>query len=219
MTEREKNISAEYDWLGRVVKRYQEIGLVLPVRQEKLYKKIGLEFAGGRTVLDIGTGLGIGANMLSHEARFVWGIDINEDNIDFATKMFKRPNLDFGVIDIENPPTRQMAKFELITMVEVLEHLEEPEKALQNVKQFFQPSAIGFITIPNQNNEQVPINEAKHGLHLQKFDAGQFYELMTKHFQSVVMYSVDKIDGWGQDTTVDGDSEEYLICAKVEGLK
>lgn len=214
-----KNVSASVSWVDRVMKRYKETGRFIPEKQEKLYRAVSLEFAGGKTILDVGSSLGIGSNILAHEARFVWGIDINAEAIDFATKLFKRPNLDFEVIDIENPPTRELAQFEIITMIEVLEHVEQPETALNNLKRFFAGGTIGFITCPNIANPEVVENEQKHNFHLSHLNAGQFYELMIKHFNAVTMYSVDKLSSWGQEETIDGASTDYLICAKVEGIK
>lgn len=213
-----ENKSAEVDWVGRVFKRYQEVGRLIPERQEKLYKKISLEFCTGKTVADIGCSLGIGSNILSHEARFVWGVDINEKAIEFATKTFKRPNMDFMVLDIEKPPTREFAKFDVVAMIECLEHLADPEGALNNLKRFFHDGTVGFITCPNEANDEVRENEAKHGYHLQKVDAGAFYEQMTRHFRSVTLYSVDKLENWAQEETVDGNSKDYLIVARVEGI-
>ncbi len=218
MTE-QQNHSDSVSWVDRINKRYKETGRIIPIRQRKLYEKIRDEFGGGRTCLDIGSSCGVGSNVLSHTARFVWGVDVNPEAIDYAQKMFERPNLDFEVIDIEDPPTRELAKFELITMIEVLEHLKSPDQALQNIKKFFQEGAIGIITVPNQANEQVRENEKKHGFHLHKFDAGQFYELLTKHFNSVVLYSVDNLETWAMEETVSGDSKDYLIAGKVEGVK
>lgn|SRR3990167_3868049 len=219
MTNEQKNISAEYDWLGRVFKRFMEVEKLIPERQEKLYRLVSSEFAGGRTIIDVGCGLGLGSNVLSHNARFVWGVDINPRNVDFAKRAFRRPNMDFEVIDIEMPPTRELAKFDLVVMIETLEHLENADNGLQNLKRFFGQGTIGFITVPNRANDEVIANEEKHGLHLQHFDAGEFYALMTKHFGSVVLYSVDKLEKWDQTETVDGTSTDYLIVAKVESPK
>ena len=104
---------------------------------------------------------------------------------------------------------------------EVLEHLENPEAALNVLKRFFSPKGhtVGFITIPNQNNKNVRKNEAKHGYHIQKWTAGEFYELMTKHFHAVTLYSADKISNWGIEETVDGNTKDYLLIAKVERAK
>jgi 2-polyprenyl-3-methyl-5-hydroxy-6-metoxy-1,4-benzoquinol methylase len=219
MIEQLKNISADVSWLDRVIRRYHETGRLIPERQEKLYRSISLQFAGGHTVLDVGSSLGIGSNILAHEARFVWGVDINKEAIDFAVKMFKRPNLDFEVIDIENPPTRELATFEIVMASEILEHVEDQEKALVGIKRFFTPNTLGFITCPNVANPEVVENENKHQFHLHHNTAGQFYELMTKHFNSVVMYSVDKLETWDMAETVDGSSTDYLIVSKVEGTK
>lgn len=215
----EKNISDEISWVDRVHKRYKEVGTLIPHRQRKLYEKIRDEWVAGRTVVDVGCSLGIGSNILSHEARFVWGLDINEEAIDFAKRMFKRPNLDFMVADIENPPNREISKFEVVVMIETLEHLQNPEKGLREIKTFFKEGSLGFITVPNHANKKVRENEKKHGLHLGHWTAGQFYELMIKHFRSVTMYSVDKLESWKQSETVDGNSQDYLIVAKLEGVK
>lgn len=211
-----ENKSSEISWLDRIIKRFHELGTLIPSRQLKLYQKIRDEFAGGRTIIDIGCSIGIGSNILSHEARFVWGIDVNKEAIEFASQAFRRPNLDFAILDIENPPTRPISQFEIVVASEILEHLADPEKGLQTIKTMMGKNAIGFITCPNGNNKEVVENENKHGYHLQHWNAGTFYELMTKHFQVVTMYSVDKLDTWEQEETVDGTSEDYLIVAKVE---
>lgn len=195
------------------------MGTLIPPRQLKLYQKIRDEFAGGRTIVDIGSSIGVGSNILSHEARFVWGLDINKEAITFATLAFKRPNLDFAVLDIENPPTRPISQFELVVAIEVLEHLADLEKGIQTIKSMMGKNAIAFLTCPNANNKEVVENEGKHGYHIQHYNAGQWYELMTKHFNSVTLYSADKLETWEQEDTVDGNSEDYLILAKVEGVK
>jgi len=112
-----------------------------------------------------------------------------------------------------------MAKFEIVVMSEIIEHLENPEVALNSVKKFFAPQTVGFITFPNTANPEVVENENKHGFHLQHWNAGEFYALITQHFNNVVMFSVDKLEQWNPEETVDGDSTDYLIVAKVEGIK
>lgn len=214
-----ENLSDQISWLDRIVQRFKEKKILIPERQLKLYEKIRDEFVGGRTVVDVGCSIGVGTNILSHEARFVWGIDVNKEAIEFATLAFKRPNADFALLDIENPPTQELAKFELVVASEILEHLANPEAGLNTIKRFMGKDAIAFITCPNVANKEVVENENKHGYHLQHLNAGQFYELMTKYFQVVTLYSVDKLDTWGQEETVDGNSEDYLIVAKVEGVK
>lgn len=214
-----QNRSFEISWFDREMKRFKEKGTLIPDLQTRLYSAISREWVSGRTVVDIGCSLGVGSNILSHNARHVWGIDVNEEAIKFATLAFRRPNAEFAVLDVENPPMRELAKFEVVVMSEVIEHLADVETGLATVKGFFGPDTVGFITAPNQNNDIVKENEAKHGFHIQQWTAGEFYELMTKHFQSVVLYSAEKLNQWNQEETIDGDSKDYLIVAKIEGVK
>lgn len=214
-----ENKSNEISWLDRIITRFKETGILIPTRQQKLYEKIRDHFAGGRTCVDVGCSIGVGSNILSQEARFVWGLDVNKEAIQFATLAFKRPNLDFAVFDIENPPTQEVSKFELIVASEILEHLANVEEGLISIKRLMGKNAIVFITCPNGNNKEVIENENKHGYHLQHWKAGEFYELMTKNFQAVTLYSVDKLEDWEQADTVDGNTEDYLLVAKCEGIK
>lgn len=216
-----ENKSTQVDWISRELRRFKDIGRLIPEGQEKLYRAIEKGFCSGRTVVDIGSSCGVGTNILSYSARFVWGLDINKEAVDFARQMHKRPNIDFEVYDIENPPTREVAKFEIVVMSEVIEHLIDPENGLNGIKRFFSTKGdtIGFITVPNINNEEVKKRDAANELHNHHWTAGEFYELMTKHFNAVTMFSVDKLYNWSHDETVDGNTTDGLIVAKVEQPK
>ena len=213
---------SKISWVDKVYKRYKDTGNLIPEGQRRLYEKIRDEWAWGRTVVDIGCSIGIGSNILAHQARHVWGIDINEEALDFANRAYSRPNLTFAKLDIENPPTRPLASFEVLVMSEILEHLKEPETGLGVIKRFFirkKGNTIGFITIPNINNEEVKKRDTENKLHLHRWTAGDFYALMTKHFEAVTMYSVDKLDKWLPEEMVDGNTKDGLIVAKVERPK
>lgn len=215
----EGNKSMDISWVDRVHKRFKETKRLLPKRQEKLYHSIGREWVSGRTVIDIGCSTGLGSNILSRNARFVWGVDINQEAVEYAALAYERDNLSFAIMDIEKPPTRELSKFEIVVASEILEHLENIPEGLNTIKRFFDKNTKGFITAPNFANKEVKVNEKKHGLHLHHWDAGQFYGLMTTHFQVVTLYSVGKLKEWAQEETVDGNSKDYLIVAKVEKVK
>jgi len=216
-----KNRDQSLSWLDKDIQRFKDIGTLIPESQIKIYSAVRDHFAGGRTVLDIGCSIGVGANILSHTARHVWGVDINKEAVDFATATFARPNLSFENIDIEDPPTREIAKFEVITMIEVIEHLNDPVIGLNFMKKFFSEkgNTVGFITIPNTNNESVKELDDKNDLHISHWNAGEFYQLLINHFHSVTLYSSDKLRQWEQEETVDGGCTDRIIIAKVEGAK
>lgn len=235
----QQNMSANVSWVERGLKRYMDIGTVIPKMQYKLYKSLAKHWVSGKTVIDVGCSLGVGSNILSHTARHVWGIDMVEDNIKFAKNVFERPNLTFEQYDIEYPNTsRELSKFEVVVFVEVLEHLSDPILGLRNLKnKFFNTTwldqggnsyikerstpkggnpTVGFITVPNTNNPHVKAADAKNKLHLTHYTPSSFYTLLTEHFRSVVLYDGENVSDWSQDETVNLDTQCRLLIAKVE---
>lgn len=219
-----ENKSAEVSWLDRDIQRFKKTGNLIPPEQLHIYSKIRDHWVSGRTVIDVGSSIGFGSNILSHEARHVWGVDIAPEAVKFAESTFARPNLSFEVLDIENPPSRPISKFEVVVCIEVIEHLANPEAGLATIKSFFSSklNTIGFITVPNINHPRVGPADAKNPLHLNHWTPGEFYELMTKHFNHVTLFSGSRktLKNWTADETVDGsDTNSRIIIAKLEGAK
>ncbi len=215
-----KNRDPNFSWLDRDIKRFKEIGFIIPKIQLDLYKSISEYWVSGKTVIDIGCSIGVGANILSHRARHVWGVDLNAEAINFANQVFSRPNLSFEQLDIENPPSRPISTFEVVVMSEVIEHLNNPEAGLEFCKRFFSDKldTVGFITAPNPNHPIVSETDANNELHLHHWTPGEFYALLIKHFRSVTLFDNEKIDLWLQEETTDGNCTSPLVVAKVEGI-
>lgn len=220
--ENKRKLNKEEGWLDRDVKRFKKYGDFIPKNQQKLYKKIRDHWGLGRTVVDLGCSAGWGSNILSHNARHVWGLDFNERAVEFADHMFSRPNLEFDIFDLENPPSRPISPMEVVVMIEVLEHLPDYKKGLNTMKTFFNDKlqTVGFITAPNINHPRVGPADAENPLHFSHWTPGEFYELMTKHFKHVTLFGSKLIDQWVSEETVDGsDVGNRIIVAKVEGAK
>ncbi len=84
------------------------------------------------TVLDIGCGNGALAYDLADKAKLVVGIDIVEKNIVKAKSRYNRPNIKYVVGDVTKGLGEQ--KFEVIILSNVLEHIEDREVFLRQIK-------------------------------------------------------------------------------------
>jgi len=107
-------------------------------------------------ILDIGCGVGIyDFNILKKfpKAKIV-GIDISMPQIELATKIAKEHNFDgrivFSLGDIENLEINN--SFDYIMCTEVIEHLPDPTKAIDNIVSFCDRNTKVIISVPQLYN-------------------------------------------------------------------
>jgi 2-polyprenyl-3-methyl-5-hydroxy-6-metoxy-1,4-benzoquinol methylase len=80
----------------------------------------------GKRVVDLGCGVGYGTVILSSFARDVVGVDVSSEAIETANELY--PSIDYRVTDLI---TGELPDADVGVCFEVLEHLPQPEKALE----------------------------------------------------------------------------------------
>ena len=85
----------------------------------------------GDRVLDIGSGKGYGAEMMSDVASTVTGIELEQDEVDLANKVRGKFNLKFIQGNIE---TMELPECDVCTAFEIIEHLYNPKEVVDKLK-------------------------------------------------------------------------------------
>jgi len=152
-------------------------------------------------IVDVGCGSGVGSNVLSQEADFVWGIDKNEMSINFAKEAFTRQKngiyyssqLTFDKIDIMQE-NREIMKFDVVVAIEIIEHIEDTDTFMKQIIKFAaskkgdynvpQPTTY-FISTPNRNNPKIRDDQPQNIYHCMEWTAEEFKLLMERYFQKV----------------------------------
>ena len=149
------------------------------------------------TIVDVGCGIGAGSNVLSEEADFVWGIDKNEKSVAFAKEAFTRnkgreyysAQVSFDCIDIMNL-NRDTMKFDLVTLIEVVEHVADHKKLLRTLIEKFdnrrpeEPTEY-FISTPNRNNDSISKDRPRNKFHVREWKSEEFYAVLKEFFENV----------------------------------
>jgi SAM-dependent methyltransferase len=102
--------------------------------------------AGTRRILDAGCGTGTNLAMLS-EFGDVWGVEPSDLALEAARR---RAGADARIIQGTLPGTglRADQRFELVTLFDVLEHLDEPVRALEELRAHLAPGGQLLVTVP-----------------------------------------------------------------------
>lgn len=143
------------------------------------------ELTDGKYVLDIACGEGYGTKLLANTARYVTGIDIDEKTIIQAQKKYSTSNIQFKVGDITNIPEKDKT-FELIVCFETIEHIDNYEKALMELKRVLKHNGILLISTPNKKTYSDNPNYI-NPYHKQEFYKDQFETLILKYFKNIYL--------------------------------
>ena len=154
-------------------------------------------------IVDVGCGSGVGSNILSQEADFVWGIDKNVNSIKFAQEAFTRvktgiyysSQLTFDVFDITKD-NRQTMQFDVVVAIEIFEHIYDIETFMKNMIGKFakkdksgkfdrEDGTIFFISTPNRNNEQISKERPINQYHVREMTSGELVKFLSQFFEVV----------------------------------
>lgn len=108
-----------------------------------------LRRAQGRRVLDAGCGAGYGAAVLAERARWVCGVDVAAEAVEFARSHYQRDNLSFVRASATALPFPD-AGFDLIVAFEVIEHLADWRGLLAELRRVLAPGGECLISTPNR---------------------------------------------------------------------
>lgn len=106
------------------------------------------EFAKGKVVLDAACGTGYGSALIGEVASRVDGVDISNDTVEWAQKVYGHEHVNFHAACVEFTPFENET-FDLVTSFETLEHTLSPATALWEFVRVMKPNGIGIFSVPN----------------------------------------------------------------------
>ncbi len=131
-----------------------------------------------KSILDIGCGYGLWLNFCKDKFEHVYGIDLNQEAVDYARISY---NLKVDKLTLEELKNTGK-KFDVITMCDVLEHIENPNLVLKNIYSLMHKKSILYIQVPDVIGFKIPFGYnllLPH--HLWQFNKNTIIELLRKN--------------------------------------
>ncbi|MEO9655002.1 bifunctional 2-polyprenyl-6-hydroxyphenol methylase/3-demethylubiquinol 3-O-methyltransferase UbiG [Marinomonas sp.] len=121
-----------------------------PLRANYINERASLE---GKKVIDIGCGGGILSESLAQFGAQVKGIDMGEAPLEVARLHLKESNLevDYERITAEQIADREVAQYDVVTCLEMLEHVPDPASVINACMKLVKPGGHVFFSTINRN--------------------------------------------------------------------
>ena len=121
-----------------------------PLRLDFINERVSLA---GKKVLDIGCGGGILTESMVQKGALAKGIDLGKAPLSVARLHSRESNLDidYEMISAENIAAREPATYDIVTCLEMLEHVPDPQSIVNACAQLVKPGGDVFFSTINRN--------------------------------------------------------------------
>jgi SAM-dependent methyltransferase len=176
--------------------------------QMDLYENVG-QICEGKRVLEIGFGTGFGVLQYAGKAEYVDAVEIDQAAVEFARKVFPLRNVRWLHDDFCNP-THNFKGYDLVLMIEVLEHLDAFDKVMGLVgRAMNRPGGAAIFTVPNSLRHR----RRREALNVREWTPGEFLDALRQIFPSVWLLDAS-LGPW-----VTGDERTHRETPIVAGVR
>lgn len=140
-------------------------------------------WAAEKNVLDVASGTGYGAALLSHVARRVWAIELDKPSITYAHSAWAKENLMFLRSDVTRLPI-QTACIDVVVAMEIVEHIEDQDALLREIARVMRPEGLAIVSTPNKATYSDSRNYS-NPFHVRELYRDELLALLGRHFAGV----------------------------------
>jgi len=129
---------------------FKPLHAINPLRLNWIDGLVGLK---GKRVLDVGCGGGILSESMYFKGAEVVGIDLGEKALNVAKlhQLESGAKVDYQYIAVEELATQQQASFDVVTCMEMLEHVPDPAAIITACARLVKPGGSVFFSTINRN--------------------------------------------------------------------
>ena len=129
---------------------FKPLHMLNPVRTDFIKNRIDLK---NKTVIDVGCGGGLLCENIAEHSKEVKGIDMSSEAIEIAKthQTLKNLKIDYEEISLESLLKKSKKKYDVLTCMELVEHVPDPEKLIEDCVKITNRKADLFFSTLNRN--------------------------------------------------------------------
>lgn len=185
MAATETNINTPAYW-DEIYRGEWEAGVILSLRDYgEMHEIIVGLVPPGSSVLDVGCGPGILCRRIAEYVAEtqVTGVDFSPYAIGRNAERDAELGVEYLCLDVRSDLGRLESRFDVVTMCEILEHLDDPDEVVAAAIELLRPGGLFILSCPHDAG--VP-----HPEHVREWGHDEIYHLLERHTNSVTFHSL-----------------------------
>jgi GT2 family glycosyltransferase/ubiquinone/menaquinone biosynthesis C-methylase UbiE len=176
---------------------------------------VAREFCRSKTVLDVASGEGYGAALLSQVALNVTGVELDQAAVEHARKSYPRHNLQYCVGDAKKMPMPDKS-VDVVVCFETLEHIAEHDEFFDDIQRVLRPAGLLIISTPERDVYSPPGRPA-NPFHVRELSRQEFFSTLTRRFAHVIQFGQRPLLGSAIISDQEGDTPNTEITFEKRG--
>lgn len=198
---------------------------VCMLRQFFAYEHIKEHITNESKVLELGSGVGYGAKIISEKAKHVLGLDLEKEAVDFANSRYGGDSCEFRVFDGYTVSCGD-GEYDAIVAIQVIEHVEDEARFIAEARRVLKPGGVFIATTPNKAFRLKPGQKPWNKHHLREYTAEELETLFRRVFSDVKILGVRGTDeiqemelrrwSWSRGGALSGSAVSRLLPSNVK---
>ena len=144
------------------------------------------ELCAGAVVLDAACGAGYGTAILGERAAQAFGVDVDQDAVDYAEQRYGSEGVSFKAASVTGLPFPDNM-FDVIVSFETLEHLVEQDQMLAEFRRVLKPRGTLIISTPDKPIYNASLAEP-NAFHVSELTREEFVSFVRARFKTAEFY-------------------------------
>lgn len=128
-------------------------------------------------IADIGCGTGFGTHLLANSGNTIYAYEIDSEALNFAKRGFPSDRINYRYGNIVKGIKER--DFDFVIMIDVIEHIADDLKALQNVSKMLKDGGCFICSTPNRLSRY-----RKSDNHVKEYSPKELFELLSRVFNN-----------------------------------
>lgn len=159
------------------------------LRQFFAYEHIKEYLSPESLTLELGAGVGYGAQILSQKAKQVIALDIEAEAVEYANARYGSDSCSFKTYDGYTVPYDDES-FDVVIAIQVIEHVENETLFISEARRVLKKSGVFIVTTPNKTLRLKPGQKPWNPHHLREYTSDELSSLLKTEFPDVKIMGV-----------------------------